>query len=142
MAAAREDAAERILDFEAMGAGGGAPIDPAWYPHLLAVGLSVSDDPARAAAIVGIPPQGDGLAALLLEARKLDDLTKRKPSAIGGLLTAAISCSAIKLAASVHSIAPNQLPQAIRALAQANEMLCGSALPTTGSINISIKAAA
>ena len=108
--------------------------------RLLALGLALDVDPVHAAATVGIEATGEELAELAAVARtRHADLCKLDTAAIGRILLAAIGQCAVRLLETVSTIAPSQLPGAIRQAVQALELLQGDAEPVMSELRMVFK---
>ena len=115
-----------------------AEIEAAWRSRAMAVGLSLDSDPKKAAALVGL--HDVDAEALALEAGGHEDLRQSRSSGIGRLLLAAIQLASIRLASTMQSIPPAQLSNAIKAAAQALELIQGSATPAYSEIRLVVNA--
>lgn len=129
-------------------AGVAGPDDPAQLralealePMRLAAALSISPDPARAADLAGITIRDAAHLAAITEAAERDhkDLTARRATAIGALITQAAIQQLLNLIARSSRMAPGQSAGAIKQLIQSLELLTGGAQPTYSKLVISVQ---
>lgn len=97
------------------------------WPELLAVGLGIDPDPERAAELVDLKLSPDELAQVTAQAKKLQPLIDGQSAALGDRLARAVAVMAIRLRAVAPRMPPQQLPSAIKAIAQAQELITGGA---------------
>ena len=104
----------------------------------LAVALGLTADPAEAADLAGIDYADDAELAHLTASARADHegLTTGKPEAVGRVLAAGIALGACRLFESIHTVAPGQLAAAIKAAAQALELLQGDTDPVYSELRM------
>lgn len=105
--------------------------------RMLAIGLALDVDPITAAASVGLEVDSEELEKLTESAKTNHaDLMKLDTASIGRMLLAAVGQCAIRLFETASTIAPSQLPGAIRQAVQALEMLQGDTGPVVSDLNM------
>lgn len=108
--------------------------------ELMAVGLNVTEDIRRAAAIVGLDPERPDLADLATQARtECKALFERKPAAVGQIINTALLLAMIRLRNSMATLPVTTIANAAKAMAQTMEMIQGSAGPAYTELKIMIQ---
>ena len=103
----------------------------------LALGLALEKDAKLAALSVGLEVEPAELATLEKDAiERHAELIKLDTAAIGRLLLASIGQAAVRLFETVSTVAPSQLPGAIKSAAQALELLQGGTDPVMSDLTM------
>ena len=110
-----------------------------WDSRRLAAAIGLSKgNRADAAAISGLAP--NRIHKLWKLAHRYPDLIARKPSAIAELLSTGLTMAAIRIAGEMANIPVSQLPTATRAVAQALELVGGTAAGVYSELTIQVVA--
>lgn len=105
----------------------------------MALGLSIIDDPAEAAARVGIELPPAEIEALAAEAREVwGGLIRREPAALGAMIHSTLGLAALHFREGLPSMPPAQAAAAVKTLAQSLELIQGGTQPAYTSITINV----